>query len=191
MSGTVSEGKGEEELKKHTACSFRSEMTVSTLFVSHMHTRSVRGACQSGSTPLLAREVLHRPMKHFSLWSLAVSAIWCILLPSTCSFRLILVMEVVLFKVHCFLGNVGCQTKHACYPVLIDLFVRVDWDETLLQSVNVQIMKSGLHNYISDYFPMGGSQRSRSKERWKSRKREEAGAGAGKCIQTNWRVNGE
>lgn len=47
----------------------------------------------------------------------------------------------------------------------------------LLQSVNVQIMKSRLHNYISDYFPMGSSRRSWSKERWKSRKHEQAGAG--------------
>lgn len=47
----------------------------------------------------------------------------------------------------------------------------------LLQSVNVQIMRSRLHNYIADYFPMGSSRRSRSKERWKCRKHEEAGAG--------------
>lgn len=46
-----------------------------------------------------------------------------------------------------------------------------------LQSVNVQIMKSRLHNYISDYFPMGSSRWSWSKERWKSGKREEAEAG--------------
>lgn len=47
----------------------------------------------------------------------------------------------------------------------------------MLHSVNVQIMRSRLHNYISDYFPMGWSQLSWSKERWESRKHEEAGAG--------------